>query len=439
MIKFFIILLISIINSYYSLNCISCFNKHSLIFNKSNIIKGNNTHIFESPINITNIKILINKLNLYSNQTNQSNIIFADNFISKICYDKSAYTLFEYYLKNNLDKPYYIINNESDFFQYLLNVNKTRNLIVYSENNLALFYGNLFKYLKNTKIIINAYSIPFLQKIVSFVPYIKYLKINHGIKHFKVLYAKTEFVNTLKKKMNVICSSPYEYELLTKELNYSTDQIHNASLIRYDRFRYLSINKTEKKCILMSFTYRSYSKDFFQKSVYKKNLDEILDDKELILFLTKKNIDLIYIPHHQEIYLGKNYSQHFYEYAKIKNQSVLEHYIEHCSLLITDFSSISFDFMFQNKPVLFFHIDKNEKSYIIEKKFMASPNDTLHFGNYYQKKKLLIDKIKYYAINNFNIGKKLKQKYESVFFFKTHIIETIVDIINNITKGKFTK
>ena len=385
---------------------------------------------------ISNINCLIDKLKLFRNQSKQTNIIFSDYFISKCCYDKSAFYIFQYYLRNNLYIPYYIINENSDFYKSLLIQNKTKNLILYNDKNLTLFYLNLYEILKDSKIIINAYSIEIFQLIVINVPYIKFLKINHGIKYFKVLYAQTEFKKELGAKMNVICSSPYEYELYTKELKYNPNQIHNASLSRYERFQYIQKNNFEKNCILVSFTYRAYNKEMFDKSIYKNNLKNFLNNENLIISLINNNIDLIYIPHHEEIDLGKNYSQYDYKYAQIKNQSKLEHFIEQCSLLVTDFSSISFDFMFQNKPVLFYSIDKDDSNNIIEKKFMRESNDTIYFGNFYNNKDLLVDKIKYYINNNFSINSYLKQKYESVFFLKTNIFKRLEEIINNILINK---
>ena len=305
-------------------------------------------------------------------------------------------------------------------------------MILYNETNLLSFYQDLYYYLKNTKIIVNAYSIPLLQYIAAYVPYINYLKINHGIKYFKVLYAKTEFINELGNKKNVICSSPFEYNLYVKVLKYNPELIYNASLARYERFQYIKKNTTEKKCILVSFTYRSYDKLIFENSKYKKNLEKLLNNNDLIAFLRYRNIELIYIPHHKEVELGKKYNQNSFKYCKLSNQSSLEHYIEQCSLLITDFSSISFDFMFQNKPVLFYSIDINDKNTIIEKKFFKKPNDALYFGNYFSKQNLLIDKIKYYINSSFIIGPNLRKKYESVFFYKNKIHKKLHEIINNI-------
>ena len=273
-----------------------------------------------------------------------------------------------------------------------------------------------------------------MQYIAAYVSYIKFLKINHGIKYFKVLYAKTEFIKELGNKTNVICSSPFEYELYINDLKYNPKFIHNASLTRFERFQYIKKNKKENKCILVSFTYRSYNKFVFEKSEYKKNIENFLNNKELIQILINRNIELIYIPHHHDIELGKEYNQSSYKYCKLSNQSNLEHYIEQCSLFITDFSSISFDFMFQNKPVLFYFIDINDKNANIEKQFMRESNDTLYFGNYFSKQYLLIDKIKYYVNNDFNIGPILMKKYESIFFLKNNIFKKIHEIINNIVK-----
>ena len=403
-----------------------------LILNHNELLKINITNIIFKYTDKNDINSLIYKLNVSQNNTKHNNIIFADYYLSKICYDKSAFSLFQYYLNNNIDIPYYIINSESDFYKSLLKKNQTRNLIIYNTRNLTAFYQNLFNYLKDTKIIVNAYSIPLMQYIAGKVPYIEYLKINHGIKYFKELYAKTEFIQELGSKKNVICSSPFEYELYIKVLKYKPNHIYNASLSRYERFKYIKKNNSESKCILVSFTYRSYNKYIFEKSEYKKNLDKFLCNKKLIKFLLRKNIELIYIPHHREVELGKQYLTNTYKYSKILNQSNLEHCIERCSLFITDFSSLSFDFMFQNKPVLFYAIDKNDDNTIIEKKFMKESNDTIYFGNFFFNQNLLIDKIKYYINNNFNLGNDLQHKYESVFHFKENIHKRLSEIINKI-------
>ena len=406
-----------------------------LILNYNELLKINITNIIFKHTDKNDINSLIYKLNVSKNNTKHNNIIFADYYLSKICYDKSAFSLFQYYLNNNIDIPYYIINSESDFYKSLLKKNQTRNLIIYNTRNLTAFYQNLFNYLKDTKIIVNAYSIPLMQYIAGKVPYIEYLKINHGIKYFKELYAKTEFIQELGSKKNVICSSPFEYELYIKVLKYKPNHIYNASLSRYERFKYIKKNNSESKCILVSFTYRSYNKYIFEKSEYKKNLDKFLGNKKLIKFLLRKNIELIYIPHHREVELGKQYLTNTYKYSKILNQSNLEHCIERCSLFITDYSSLSFDFMFQNKPVLFYAIDKNDNNTIIEKKFMKESNDTIYFGNFFFNQNLLIDKIKYYINNNFNLGNDLQHKYESVFHFKENIHKRLSEIINKITNN----
>ena len=64
-------------------------------------------------------------------------------------------------------------------------------------------------------------------------------------------------------------------------------------------------------------------KDF---NIYKKIIliKNVLNNQNLIKYLNYNNIDLIYIPHHEEIDLGKNYSQNIFKYAKIKGQNGLK-------------------------------------------------------------------------------------------------------------------
>ena len=95
-------------------------------------------------------------MNLYTNKTKHTNIFFSDYYSSKNCYDKNAYILFEYYLNNNIESPFNIINDESDLYKLLLKENKTK---IISKEKSHNFYHNLYEFLKYAKIIINSSSI----------------------------------------------------------------------------------------------------------------------------------------------------------------------------------------------------------------------------------------------------------------------------------------
>ena len=77
----------------------------------------------------------------------------------------------------------------------------------------------------------------------------------------------------------------------------------------------------------------------------------MLNDKSLKHILANRNIDLIFIQHHHDIRQGNIIYKNISNKVKFLSQKSLSHYIEQCSLFITDFSSISFDFMFQNNRV----------------------------------------------------------------------------------------
>ena len=140
--------------------------------------------------------------------------------------------------------------------------------------------------------------------MVSYVSYLKYLLLTHGIRYFKTKLEKIEFYNLIRSKRNIISTSPFEYQMLIK-YHHSEIYIHKSGLIKYDRFAYIKKNKSERDCILISFTYRSYDNKTFEKSLLKKNFKSLLNNNTLISILKNNNIDLIYIPHHHELYKNK--------------------------------------------------------------------------------------------------------------------------------------
>mgnify|MGYP002624529649 CR=1 FL=1 len=376
------------------------------------------------------LKDVIKKFNLYEEFRKPEYIIFSDLFTNKYCSDINAYSVFEYYLNKNYNNVYYIINKKSGLYKNLVNQHKTNNLIVINDYETKIINGELFYYLANSKIIVQSYVIRHFQKIINKVSYLKYLYINHGITYFKSNFINPELIYVKEEKRNIITSSPYEYNILVNKFNYSPSYIYKAGIARYDIYKTLKINKFERDCILVTFTHRKYNNSVFENSNYKKNLKKFLNNKSLIDFLQERNINLIYIPHHIELIRNKTYQQNNISYAKIKGQNKLTKYIKKCSLLVTDFSSICFAYMFLYKPVLFYLIDYNETFEFREKIINMSPNNTLFFGSLFLSQEKLIEKIKFYVNNKYNISEFLKSKFESVFYYRNKIRHKIFNIIN---------
>jgi len=394
----------------------------------------NNPLKFNKKYKFRGISNLINQLKKDSNIRQEKYLIFFDFYSNPYCNDINSYLLFEYYIKNNETDAYYIINKGTDLYKELFKKNKTKNLIpIQSYDNL---FEVIYPYLLNSKILVNSYIDLNIQKIVSKVNYLKYLFLTHAIGYFKTKIISEQFIYLKEDKRNIIVSSPYEYNFYKSKLKYRDKYMHKGGLPRYDNLNLIQKSISENKCILISFTYRKYPNKIYNKSLYKKNLEILLNNTSLISFLQSKNIDLIYIQHHFDFLRKRPFNPNLFQYVKYRNQSFLSHYINQCSLFITDFSTISFDFMFLNKPVLFYLIDLKDNINFEEKEYMKyDETKDLYFENAFTEQEALIEKIKYYVINDFKLKEELKKKYNSMFFYKTNITERIAHIINNISNS----
>ena len=386
-----------------------------IIFINKNFDIGKNVIIIEWRSEDINKKILrlIKKLNRFEFKRKPKYILFFDFITSPICSDKNSYLLFQEYKTNNDTNAYYVINEKTELYKSLLQKNQTQNLIPFTNfSNIE----ELFPYLLNSKIIVQSYALYEFQIIINKVKYLKLLYICHAVNYFKINQIKDD---NLYNKMNL----------------YNKKSMHFAGLPRYEQ---LSKNKKESNnepCILTTFTYRSYNHSIYVNSLFRRNLVSLLKDETLLSFLKKKSINLIYIPHHFDEIRHRTLKKNEFPKIIIEKQESLSYYIEKCSLLITDFSSISFDFMFQKKPVLFYFIDVNEKFDFKEKSYMKiDENNSIYFENVFYEKIPLVNKVKYYINRKFNLDVGLSKKYKSLFYYKKGIINKVIKIINELTE-----
>lgn len=376
----------------------------------------------------------IYQLNRNSYKYEKKNILLFDFIDSDVCEDTNAYLIFQYFQKINNDNAYYIINERSDLYKSLVDQNKTKNIIPVNSN---FDYMKLYPILLETKILVQSYVFVTFQRIARMVKYLKFLYLCHAVNYFKLDTIKYELATLSEEKKNIIVTSPYEYNFYKKNNIYKEEAMHPGGLPRFDRLANLKKDETEKKCILISFTFRSYNNTIYENSFYLKRLQELLSDKNLLYFLEQKNTDLIYIQHHFDVSRGRKIDQSLFPKIKFETQKMLSKYIEQCSLYITDFSSVSFDFMFQNKPVLFYHLDIDDPFDFDEKDYMQIDNDnSIYYDNVFNDKERLVNKIEYIVNRNFELDEKLKNKYQNMFYNKANITEKIVNVINNIINEK---
>lgn len=299
-------------------------------------------------------------------------------------YEKNAMTAqdngfsFFKYMYNNYDNRnfYYIINKNSPqlkttlkykrnviyqyslkYFFYLMH---SRYLMISSESRMHLVGSNQY-----TGVINNQ-----LRKR-------KHLFLQHGIIAAKKV---PMFKKNTNGETDVFCvSSEEEKTIVTKKLGYNESEVIITGLSRWDEMN----NQPNPNLVLYMPTWRSWMEDIgtdgFLQSNFYQNIDMFINDKNLIEFLELQSINLVICLHPK----FNRFSIEFHSKSKNvkiarQNDFKINELVNKASILISDYSSIMWDFAYLEKPVILYQFDqseylKNTGSYVdLNKEFLAN-------------------------------------------------------------------
>lgn len=135
----------------------------------------------------------------------------------------------------------------------------------------------------------------------------------------------------------------------------------------------------------------------------------------------------------------KNFSNYKHiKNIKKANQSLIIDLISNSSLLISDFSSVIFEFIYRRKPIVLFIPDIDDPSIKDNYKgayyniIQSLKNGTIFFMNKFFNLNKAIDKIIYYINNNFIIEKKVKKFYDSFNISSKNNTIKFIDYLKNL-------
>ncbi len=183
----------------------------------------------------------------------------------------------------------------------------------------------------------------------------KKIFLQHGI-------IKDDIAELHYPKVNLdlfVCSTVMEHESL-KSYNYPDGIIQRLGLCRYDAL----LNEHEvKRQILVMPTWRYYlrplSDEEFKKSEYYQSFNGLITDKRLLNMLEENDYEIVLYLHYE---LQKFTHLFSTENKRVKIKGMLDADVQallmESAMLITDYSSVFFDFAYMKKPLVYWTFDR---------------------------------------------------------------------------------
>ena len=373
--------------------------------------------------------------------------------------------------KNKIDKKHiWIISDRPDragdngeyFFRYLKNKNPKGIIPYFAIRNNCSDYLRLKKLGNVLNLNSDEYLNIFLKadKIISSMsnswvdnPFGEDRKYIRDLFHFDLIFLQhgitkddvSRYLNRFTKNYSLfVTSTKKEYKsILNYEYGYNKNNVILSGLPRYDNLYRLNKIKRREKLILIAptwrmnikgttnlITYESIYSDSFKFTDYFNFYNNLINNEKLIYIMKEYNYTGIFCLH-------PSFSSQYIDFTKnniflIRKKCNYQKYLLKASLLVTDYSSIFFDFAYLRKPIIYSHFDYEDyRMNHYPKGYFDYEKDG--FGSVSYDLKSTVDNIINEIENNCLLRKKYLRRINKFFtYFDEHNNDRLYNgIINN--------
>ncbi|SEU09308.1 CDP-glycerol glycerophosphotransferase, TagB/SpsB family [Salinibacillus kushneri] len=341
----------------------------------------------------------------------------------------NGFAFFKYCIENNIPEDFYYISKDNN--KNIDNLVPYQNKVIKYDSMKHLIKYHLSDYLIVAHGIRDVIPGYFHRRMGRNPKKVIYLQ--HGIIAMKKLDFNSKSYNSKIRKF--VSSSTFEKNILVNKMNFKEKQIMITGLARFDSLKDNSINKTTREIVVIP-TWRDWlidSRNEFLESDFYKRYHDLLHDKRLHSILEENNLVLKFFPH---IEIQKKYIKDFQTTNKrvqivdVGKESVQD-LIQNSSLMISDYSSVIFDFNYLQKPIIFYHFDTDEYmkyrgSYVDLKSDLIGDaaynhEDLIQYiqeyiqNNFEYKEKYAIQSKKYYNFKDRNNSKRIYDEIKKLY------------------------
>ncbi|MCV3438503.1 CDP-glycerol glycerophosphotransferase family protein, partial [Campylobacter lari] len=270
----------------------------------------------------------------------------------------------------------------------------------------------------------------------------KFLFLGHGVdavdisKWFNSLNINVRFLSSTQEYDSI--AGDYNSYALSKKEVVITGQPRHDKLLKYNRFN----NQT----ILIMPTWRLYLVknrvltfdrelvDNFLESEYYRKWFSFINSSEFKDLIEKYKYNVNFVPHFnmRDIINKCNFPNYINVSYRINNNS-LQKIFQNCDLMITDYTSASFEVGYLKKPVIYYQFDReyffNNHSY----KQGWFDYEKYGFGPVVFSEQKLIEKLQYYLKNGMCLEEKYLKNIDNIFKFRDlKCCERVFKYIDNL-------
>ena len=242
----------------------------------------------------------------------------------------------------------------------------------------------------------------------------KHVFLQHGITKNYHLGLSKESCNSLDL---FVCGAKPEFDYILNEFHYNNSVPQYTGFPRYD----LLFDYSVKNQIIIMPTWRSYlvnlSDKKFENTNYFKSWKTFISSNYLKEIAKNNGLTIKFYMHHSFQKFLRLFGEYdFVNIVDYKDETV-QSLLKDSKLLITDYSSVYFDFAYMNKPLVYFQFDEDEYySGHYEKGYFDYRRDG--FGDVCTNYDEIINSISRIINSGFSLDQKYKKRIDRFFVYK---------------------